>query len=329
MRLRVLGRVFLAILLLSLVGIAATAFFLMRALEPKGGKRGYIRVDRPTRRLVVLQEAEAKGYIRSARAVDFFATLARRPATIRVGTYRLSGEEDGMQNYRALGKPISQMFRFPETNWAKRSANLLEKAEVCPAADYLDEVAHPGEHKTDFPLPKDTLEGYLYPDTYDLPPLLGAKGVVGRQLAAFRKKVWEPLNHPKNLHHILILASLVELETGTEKDRAMIAGVVENRLKKGMPLQIDASLLYGMGEWRDLTFKDYREFDSPYNLYRHKGLPPTPICSPSLASIRAAMAPARHNYVYYVALPDRTTLFAATYEEHKKNIVKRKEALKR
>ena len=164
MRLRVLGRVFLAILLLSLVGIAATAFFLMRALEPKGGKRGYIRVDRPTRRLVVLQEAEAKGYIRSARAVDFFATLARRPATIRVGTYRLSGEEDGMQNYRALGKPISQMFRFPETNWAKRSANLLEKAEVCPAGGLpgrgrpsrraQDGLPPPQGHPGGLPLPR-------------------------------------------------------------------------------------------------------------------------------------------------------------------------------
>ena len=329
MRRRTVKRVLAAILFGALLSVAGSFFLLTRALEPKGGSGGYLRVDRPTPRLAVLQQAEGKGYIRSARAVDLSATLARRPATIRTGTYRLSGKDDGMENLRALGRPISQKFRFPETNWAKRSANLLEKAEVCPAADYLAEVAQPGEHKTDFPLPKDTLEGYLYPDTYDLPPLLGAMGVVGRQLAAFIKKVWEPLDRPKDLHRILILASLVELETGTEKDRAIIAGVVENRLKQKMPLQIDASLLYGMGEWRRLTFKDYREFDSPYNLYRHKGLPPTPICSPSFASIRAAMAPARHNYLYYVALPDRTSLFAATYEEHKKNIEKRKEALKR
>ncbi len=324
-RFRALARFLVVILFV----VAVCVFLLVRALEPKGAGGGYIRVDRPTERFAVLQEAETKGYLKSARAVELFANLTRRPDTIRVGTYRLDGNQDGVQNLRALGRPISQKFRFPETNWAKRSANLLEKAEVCPAADYLEEVANPGEHKTDFPLPTDTLEGYLYPDTYDLPPLLGAKGVVGRQLAAFRKKVWEPLNHPKDLHRLITLASLVELETGTEKDRAMIAGVVENRLKKGMPLQIDASLLYGMGKWRRLTFKDYREFDSPYNLYRHKGLPPTPICSPSLASIRAAMAPARHNYVYYVALPNGSSLFAATYEEHKKNIKKRLEALKR
>ncbi len=314
-----------ALIFLLIVGLVA--FLTKRALEPTGAGEGYLRIDHQTPIVEVLKLAEEKGYVRSAQTTAFIASLSGR-SKISIGTYRLSGKVDGLANVRRLFHPMEQMVRIPETNWAKRTANILQKREVCSAEEYLAEVNHPQGRKTDFPLPDDTLEGYLYPDTYDLPPLMGAKAVVGRQLEAFRKKVWEPLGKPKDLHHILILASLVQLEAGPDEDRPMIAGVIENRLAKKMNLQIDASLLYGMGKWRRLTFKDYKEFDSPYNLYTHGGLPPTPICSPSIASIRAAMNPARHNYLYYVALPSGKSLYAATYEEHKKNIEKRKEALK-
>lgn len=322
-------RVVLSVLLLLLVGGGLGGFLLLRALSASGGGRGYVRIDQPTPRREVLNDLEQRGFIRSAAAADLVARLAGRPATVIAGTYRGNGKRGAWSNVLGLTHPIVQMLRLPETNWAKRTANVLQKAEVCLADDYLKEVNHPRGRKTGFPLPGTSLEGYLYPDTYDLPPLLGAKAVVGRQLQAFRTKVWEPLNHPADLERILKVASLVQLEAGRDDERPIIAGVIENRLKKGMKLQIDASILYGLGKWRRLTFRDYREVDSPYNLYLHSGLPPTPICSPSIASIRAAMSPARHNYLYYVALPSGRSLFAATYEEHKRNIEKRKEALKR
>jgi UPF0755 protein len=179
-----------------------------------------------------------------------------------------------------------------------------------------------------FPLPKESLEGYLYPDTYDFPPLLGAKAVIIRQLKNFEKKVWEGLNKPKNLHEAIIHGSLVELEAGRDDERPIIAGVIENRLEKGMRLQIDASLLYGIQKWRRLTFADYRNIPGPYNLYRVDGLPPGPICSPTVISIKAALNPAKHDHLYYVALPTGNSLFAPTYEEHKRNIEKRKKAIR-
>lgn len=325
MRWKTIRRVLAGLVVLASVG----AYLFYQALQAPGGKRQYLRIDGSKPLSDVLADLEAKGVIRSARAAGLLANLSGRKDAIVTGTYRVSGALGAYSNLRALSKPMVQMVRLPETNWAKRTANVLQKSEVCPAADYLKEVNHPDGRKTDFPLPPDTLEGYLYPDTYDLPPLLGAKAVVGKQLKAFRDKVWEPLGHPKDLDRILKVASLVQLEAGRDDERPIIAGVIENRLKKRMRLQIDASILYGLGKWRRLTFRDYREVDSPYNLYRHGGLPPTPICSPSIASIRAAMAPASHNYLYYVALPNGSSLFAATYEEHKRNIEKRKEALKR
>jgi UPF0755 protein len=191
-------------------------------------------------------------------------------------------------------------------------------------------VNKPEEFKgvVDFPLPAKSLEGYLYPDTYDLPPLLGAKATITRQLKAFQKKIWDAYHHPSNLHELVIKGSLVQLEAGRDDERPIIAGVIENRLKKGMRLQIDAALLYGIQKWRRLTFDDYKNLDSPYNLYRVSGLPPGPICSPSAKSFAAAKNPATHGNFYYVALPDGSSLFARTYDEHLQNIQNRKHALK-
>ena len=312
------------------VGLLGFTFFFVRALTARGGATGraYVRFERPTPRLAALREAERRGFLYSARAVDLFARLTGRPETIAPGTYRLVGVYGGPGNLNGLYHPIQQRILLPATFWAKRNAKRLQGKEVCAAADYMAEVAHPEGRDAGFPLPTGTLEGYLYPGRYDLPPLLGAKAVVGMQLRAFKEKVWEPLGHPADLPRILTIASLVELEAGRDDERPLIAGVIENRLKKRMRLQIDASILYGLGKWRRLTFKDYRTDSSPYNLYLHGGLPPTPICSPSIASIRAAMNPAKHNDLYYVALPDGHSLFAPTYEEHKRNIEKRKEALR-
>jgi UPF0755 protein len=115
---------------------------------------------------------------------------------------------------------------------------------------------------------------------------------------------------------------MVELEVAKDEERPIVAGVIENRLKRKMPLQIDATLLYGIGKWRRLTFKDYKEIKSPYNTYTHQGLPPGPICSPTVKSIEAALHPATHNYLYYVAMPEGYHLFAETYKEHLANIKK-------
>jgi UPF0755 protein len=192
-------------------------------------------------------------------------------------------------------------------------------------------VAKPEEFKEDvsFPLPKGSLEGYLYPDTYDLPPLMTPREVIDRQLTNFQKRVWEGFNKPKNLHRAIIIASMVEMEVARDDERPMVAGVIENRLAKNMALQIDAAINYGIQKWRPLTYADYRNVDSPYNLYRTKGLPPGPICSPTTKSIKAALNPAKHKFLYYVALPSGRSLFAETYDQHLKNVARRRAAIAR
>jgi UPF0755 protein len=307
-------------------------YWVKKGTEPMpNGKKFYVRYAKPTTLDAVLEDLKTRGVVRDPGAYRVYAFLKKTPTQIGTGTYALQPGMGPSAVFAELRKPVRQMARVPETNWARRTANLLEKKyDVLKSDEYMSLIANPSQFKdvVSFPLPSGSLEGYLYPDTYDFPPLLGAREVIVRQLKTFERKVWDELNHPKNLHELVILGSLVELETGTEEDRAMIAGVIENRVKKGMRLQIDATILYGMQEWRRLTFADYRNQKHAYNTYLIDGLPPGPICSPSVASIKAAMNPAQHNYVYYVALPDGTSIYASTYAGHKENIKKRRAALR-
>jgi UPF0755 protein len=277
-----------------------------------------------------LKTLEKEGILRNASITFLQAQILRRSRPIAEGTYEVKPGMTANEVIDALRSPMRQMVRLPETNWARRTANLLEKAEVCTAAEYLELVRQPKRFKetVSFPVPEDTLEGYLYPDTYDLPPLLGAEGVILRQLRNFERRVWRDLDQPRNLDDVITKASLVEMEVARDEERPIVAGVIENRLRKGMRLQIDASINYGIQKWRPLLRSEYKSIDSPYNLYRVNGLPPTPICSPTVESIRAVLNPARHPYLYYVAMPSGESRFAADIKGHNQNFAARKAALR-
>ena len=167
-----------------------------------------------------------------------------------------------------------------------------------------------------------TLEGFLFPATYDLTSPPSADRLVGDQLAAFSAN-WAEVDmayaRSRNLtnYDVLKIASLIEREAQAPGDRAKIAAVIYNRLKAGMTLGIDASVQYGRGSWDELTQADL-DADSPYNLRRVKGLPPTPICNPGLASLRAAARPAKVDYLYYYAIKGDAQgrhWFTNSYEE--------------
>lgn len=313
-----------------LMGLAVAALWLQREIAPtKEGPPFYFRVDRALPLERVLEQLQARGAVRNAGALHLYAVLRRQARDVGTGTYELRPGLRPDPLLAALRKPVRRMVRIPETNWSARTANILEREGVTTAAEYNAWVAKPEAFQglVSFPLPKDSLEGYLYPDTYDLPPLLGAEQVVRRQLKNFEKRVWKGLGEPKNLHRVLTVASLVELEVMRDEERPIVAGVIENRLARNMRLQIDATVLFAMKKWQNLTFKQIRETDSPYNTYLNAGLPPGPICSPSVKSVEGALHPAKHDYLYYVALPDGRHLFSATYAEHLRNIQKRKAAL--
>lgn len=315
-----------------LIGAVLAGLRLYGQIRPAvpGAKPHYIRLDSPVPLNLELTALQKSGDLKSASAALFLSRFTGNPAQVSVGSYEVGPGMSARTILSHLKKPIRRMLRIPETNWSNRTARLLQKNDVCPAQDYMACVHDPAlfQSLVTVPLPKDSLEGYLFPDTYDLPPLLGAKRTAELQLKAFQAKVVNKYPQVTDWHRTLTIASLIELEGDTDKNRALISSVIQNRIKKGMPLQLDASLLYAIDKWRRLTVKDYKTIPGPYNLYRHKGLPPGPICSPSVNSIEAALHPANANYLYYVSLPDGRTLFASTYKEHLRNVAVEHQQLK-
>lgn len=295
----------------------------IRPIEP-AGENVYVRLDRGVGLLTALQQLESDGVIRNARAMYIYARLTGRERFVAAGTYRVHAGMDPKTVFDALLEPIVLRVRLPEGWWIARTAPILEREGIASADEYIELANDPDRFRdlVDFPLPDDSLEGYLYPDTYDLAPEMGAEAVILLQLQTFGDKVFSKYSEPVALHRAIIVASMVELEAGVDEERAMIAGVIENRLRIGQRLEIDATVLYAEQQWRVLGPGEVRRVQSPFNTYLNSGLPPGPIGSPSIKSIDAAFAPASHNFFFYVARPDRTHYFSTTYDEHRANIRK-------
>jgi UPF0755 protein len=170
-------------------------------------------------------------------------------------------------------------------------------------------------------LKRRSVEGFLFPAGYEFLPSTPAAELVARQISTFRER-WRTLDlraaaaRGRSPYDVLTVASLVEREAAVASERALISAVIHNRLDRGMPLGIDASLRYGLGVegTRPLTEAHLRS-SSPYNTHRFRGLPPTPITNPGLPSIRAAAKPARVNYLYYLRKPNSVRHFFTASEE--------------
>jgi len=169
-----------------------------------------------------------------------------------------------------------------------------------------------------------TLEGYLYPSTYYFGPGMKEEELIKLMVGTFKTKVQETLGDMSTsdgvtFHGHVIIASLIEREARMDEDRPLIASVIFNRLNRGIPLQIDATVNYALKDWRRLNYTDYK-VDSPYNTYTHKGLPPGPIASPRIESLEATFNVPETKYLYYVYKGDGHHAFAETYAQHMANV---------
>jgi len=183
-----------------------------------------------------------------------------------------------------------------------------------------------------------SLEGYLFPDTYRFQRKVTSAQVVAAMVRRFRTAASQiGLTQPgvtQNVHDVVTLASLVERETAVNAERPEVASVLSNRLAKNMPLMTDPAVIYGLqveGIWRGAIYQSDLARDTPYNTYRRAGLPPGPIANPGLPSLRAALHPAKTDYLYFVAAgadPQGKSRFAATLDEHNKNVASYRKAVK-
>lgn len=319
---------FLAIFLFVVLGTASAVGLVAYAIHEAGSEgplteSRIVLIERGKGVSSIGDTLESEGVISSALLFKLVGRLEQDPRPMKAGEYEFTPHismRSAIEKMRA-GDIFDRKVTFPEgvTSW--------QVVEILKSRSDMG-----GE------LPEIPPEGTLLPDTYHYIKGEGRDAIIGKMTEAMDKTLgalWEnrAADLPvKTKHEALILASIIEKETGVAAERRKIAGVFVNRLRRGMPLQTDPTVIYAItrGEvqnegqgpiGRRLLGKDL-QYDSPYNTYLHAGLPPGPIANPGRASIEAALNPESHDYVYFVADGSGGHAFGKTLAEHNANVTK-------
>lgn len=326
------------------VGFLVAAFFLIRSESYQAGGREHDEVrfsfGKGTDAFSLASDLESAGIIRSEYAFLYRLWDERSWKNLQAGEYFLSGTMTIPEIIGKIsrGETIQKGVKvtFPEGWTADEMAERLSEKGL-PGEDFLTLVRKPNqEWRIRFPflsmLPDgNSLEGFLFPDTYFFDPAKGASGVIEKMLGNFGEKsliLPDPEFDARAERLIsrygeLALASIVETEVKTENDRKMVADLFLRRIAAGMPLQSDATVRYVLGETKVQHSLDDIAIDSPYNTYKYPGLPPGPIGNPGLVSMRAVVSPSANPYWYFLNNPETgVTVFSTTFEEHVANKAK-------
>jgi peptidoglycan lytic transglycosylase G len=325
------------LLLLALAG--ATAWLWYSIEQPyQGFAAEGVFVDLPhgASSRTVARVLKQNGVIRSAFAFEVYARRHPR-RRLQAGEYFFNHAISGHDVFWQIadGHIYEQPFTVREGETIFDIAHDLEAEKLMTADDFLSAAQNPELIRDIAPHAK-TLEGFLFPATYFLPRHPTPTDVTAEMVHKFKEE-WQRIAPPESrrdtsgLEHgrpvasVVTLASLVERETPKPEERPLVAGAFENRLRKNIPLQCDPTVIYAMqdaGQYSGrLTGADLH-FPSPYNTYVHAGLPPGPIGNPGEASLRAALDPAKTDYLYFVANTQGGHFFAATLAEHNLNVTK-------
>jgi UPF0755 protein len=327
----------LAIAIFILLPIIGFAFFLSWAmrtpLEIEQSQK--VKIARGDGFLKISQTLEANRIIRSASLFRLYVLFRGWAASLQPGEYHFSGRLSIPEVARALVRgPGDIEVTLPEGLTMYEMEDRLVAADLVLPGEFVSLAHSPHLFLEKFPflaeVNAESLEGFLFPDTYRFDPRMGVKAIIEKMLATFRDKVFHELEpkfreSPQSILNIITMASMIEREASRPDDRRLISGILWKRLENNIPLQVDATVIYAwkrlnpqwkLGDKARLAFSDLK-IDSPYNTYRVNGLPPGPIANPGLDAIRAALEPTESEYWYYLSLNNGTTLYSRTFEEHK------------
>jgi UPF0755 protein len=342
---------FLILLVLAIVVVGVSLYLIYYARPPiagHGGAGGAVvevpfEVHPGETTSDIAQNLADQGLIRIPIVFQLYARVRGMDSGLEAGVYTLRSDMSMDQ----ILETLSQAPGVPEVSFTLREGLRLEQVVesldqqgIAPAAD-LEAVLHI-TYTYDFLADRPagaTLEGYLFPDTYRIPRAFTATQVIDFLLKAFDGKFTPAMREQATaqgmtIFQVVTLASIVEREAVLGDERPIIASVYLNRLKAGMPLDADPTVQYAMGYnkfqkrwWPQIYFdelgvENLTQFDHPYNTYRYPGLPPGPICSPGVASLKAVLEPATTDYYFFVAKGDGSHAFARTLEEHNANVAK-------
>ena len=300
------------------------AWYWTRALDP--GAETYLLKQGASLRSLA-QELRRRGAIAESASFVWGATLTGRSRQLKAGEYRFATgiSVAGILEQVILGRVVEYPVRFVE-GWTVRQ--MLAALDEAPKLTRTLSGLPPGEVMMRLGYPNIHPEGRFYPDTYKYPAGQQDHTILARAFERMRERLareWEnrePGLPFKTPDEALILASIVEKETGRADERALIAGVFINRLRKGMKLQTDPTVIYGLGPSFDgnLRVRDLKR-DTPYNTYTRTGLPPTPIAMPGGEALRATLHPAKTRALFFVSRGDGSHQFSETLEEHNRAVV--------
>jgi UPF0755 protein len=326
-------RAILILILLAAAGVAAYLWFSIEkpfgAIPPEGI---FIEIPHGASQRSVSHLLKREGIIRSSIAFELYAR--RHPKrSLLAGKYFFDRPLSGKDVYWKIanGEIYQQPFTVKEGDMMFDIARNLEAANYMKASEFLA-AARDASQIQDIAPGARTLEGFLFPATYNLAERTSAGDLTTTMVRKFREAVQQiapdrldPQTPGTPLLSIVTLASLVEGETPKPDERPLVAGVYTNRLVKGMLLQCDPTVIYALKQVDrykpPLLLKDL-SFNSPYNTYMHSGLPSGPIGNPGESAIRAALAPAQTDFLYFVANTQGGHFFAATLAEHNQNVAK-------
>jgi UPF0755 protein len=324
------------LLLVALLLVAACAAYFWYCLEKPFGtipsEGVFVEVPHGASQRSVAHLLRDAGILRNSIAFEIYARRHPR-RRLEAGEYFFDHALTGKEVFWKLanGEIFQQPFTVREGETIFDIARDLQTAKYMQADLFLA-AAQDASQIQDLAPGATSLEGFLFPATYNLPRNATSTELTGMMVRKFREAIAQigpkPINGDDSSHSVLAqvtLASLVERETPKAEERPLVAGVFTNRLLKDMPLQCDPTVIYALekiGRYNGtLTGKDLR-MDSPYNTYIHTGLPPGPIGNPSEQSLRAAWKPAETNFLYFVANTRGGHFFAATLAEHNQNVNK-------
>lgn len=270
----------------------------------------------------------AAGLIRNPRKLRILARLGGFDRIIQTGEYELSASMAPRAILEALagGKVRLHRLTIPEGFNLGQVADAVAGAGLA-ARDAFYAAATDPDFARQLDIPADSFEGYLFPDTYHFPRDTTPSKIITTMVGHFRSAVtpdWQLQLDTLGwtLHQVVILASIIEKETGTAAERAVISSVFHNRLKKGMRLESDPTVIFGIPEFDGNLTREHLRAPTPYNTYQIPGLPPGPIANPGVAALQAALFPAETDYLFFVAKGDQTHYFSTTLAEHNRAVQK-------
>ncbi len=325
-RTRILKLLLAAIVATALMA-AVAAFELYQFAHQSSVRQNTIfRVNPGDSLHTISRRLERQGLVSSARKFSLIVRLYGLGSRLQAGEYECEAGETPLEIIELLrsGRVKTYQVTIPEGFTMKEIGDLLADGPCDREAFNRLVVDH--EFMQEWGIQAASCEGYLFPSTYHYTRNTSCRQLLSLMLKTFNdqyQKISAGTAKPPayHRHELVTLASIVQKEAGNEEEMPLIAAVIFNRLHKGMRLECDPTVIYGLGERFDgnLRKKDLRD-SSPYNTYRHRGLPPGPICNPGAAALRAVFSPAQVDYLYFVSRNNGSHYFSSTLKEHNRAV---------